>query len=134
MARISSYVGDLVSGNGSWNVGYLKNLLSNDICIKICSEVPPISNNISDRVVWGNQSNGMFSVRSAYCYKITNMPTLPIFKLNWNIDVPDRVNILVWLMAHDRVPARELCNTWFSGFAWCEHCPSFVESSLHFFS
>lgn len=131
MNKISDKVGDLVLGNGSWNMSYLDNLMSKDLCLSLCSEIPPMENSSDDKIVWGLQSNGSFSVKSAYNYRINNSHRFPIFKLIWRLDVPERVKIFIWLLAHNRIPTRELCNTWFGGFAWCEICPSSVESSLH---
>lgn len=39
---VSSRVADLVDESGYWNTNYLKNIVSNDVLLKICSELPLI--------------------------------------------------------------------------------------------
>ena len=133
MNRLSDKVEDLTLNNGNWNMNYLESLLSKDLCLSVSTEVPPNHNNSDDKVVWGLQSNGCFSVKSDYIHKINKFPKIPIFKIIWQLAVPERVKILIWLLVHNRIPNRELCNTWFGGYAWCDICPSLVESSLHVF-
>lgn len=132
MADLSSYVRDLIVEE-CWNIDYLKNLINNDLCFKICFEVPLVFSNSKDKVVWMPQSNGEFFVKSSYDCRFKQTPNVPIFKQLWRIDVPERVKVLVWQMIHNSVSTRELCSAWFGGYAWCEHCPSIVESAIHVF-
>ena len=133
MSACLCHVEDLVSSNGGWNMDHLKNLLPNDMCLRICSEIPPRNSSGVDKVLWKLQSNGEFSVKIAYFFRIKNMPKMPIFPIILKLDVPERVKTLILMLAHNRVPTKELCNTWFGGYAWCEHCSDVVESALHVF-
>lgn len=119
--------------NGLWKSDYLKNLVDNNLCLLVNSKIAPDLHNNSDKIVWNLQSNGEFSVKSGYGCKNQEYPIDPIFMRVWNVDVPERVKVFIWLIAHNRVLTWELCNNWFGGYAWCHQCLSIVGSSSHVF-
>lgn len=100
-------------------------------CVKINFEIAPDFLNDSDKIIWNLQSNGNFSVKSAYNCRNNVYPVSPIFVQVWKLDVRERVKVLIWLMAHNKFITRELCNSWFGGYVRCHNCPSIVESSSH---
>lgn len=51
--------------DGDWNWGRLQQYFSKEICDKIKAIHPPVPGAI-DRVVWGANSQEMFSIKSCY--------------------------------------------------------------------
>lgn len=93
--------------------------------------LPPNASRMNDKICWGHESNGAFTVKSAYQCRMHNYPKVPIFRSIWKLNVPERVRIFVWKLAHERLLTREIGNRWWDGVAHCPVCLNAVESATH---
>lgn len=110
-------VKELVREDGHWDRDYLKNIFDPNVCLKIFYEVAPTNNSGRDQIIWKHQSNGAYSIKSAYSCK--------------NKVYPIDLRVFIWLIAHNRILTRQLCSNWFGGHAWCHECPAIVENFVH---
>lgn len=59
------------------------------------------------------KENGEFSIKNAYDMISKRHPTNVIFKIIWKLNVPERVRIFIWQIAHYRIHTRDWCSRWF---------------------
>ncbi|GAU37348.1 hypothetical protein TSUD_395300 [Trifolium subterraneum] len=99
----------------AWNIAKVRNLFSKDVAEKIL-ETPLVSSVREDKVVWEEERNGCYSVKSGYKlamrYIIEDVSRLVLdcWKGEWNVlsivlnessDTVGRVAMLIWCIWHN---------------------------------
>jgi hypothetical protein len=60
-----------------------------------------------DNIIWLYESSGKFSIQSLYAI-VNNREGMPIYtSVMWNISVPSRVYIFLWLLANNKTLTRD---------------------------
>ncbi|CAN1125966.1 Putative ribonuclease H protein At1g65750 [Linum perenne] len=95
---------------------------------------PPIAGAGEDKITWGLERDGRFSIRSAYLL-ITEEESAaldPIWRLIWRWKGPQRIRQFLWLVAHNRLLTNsERHRRHLAEFGSCQVCPGHEESVLH---
>ncbi|CAN1123467.1 Putative ribonuclease H protein At1g65750 [Linum perenne] len=127
-------VNAFVSSLGEWNWSLFENFLSRDGCLQVAGMSPPIAGAGEDRITWGLERDGRFSIRSAYLL-ITEKESAaldPIWRLIWRWKGPQRIRQFLWLVAHNRLLTNsERHRRHLAEFGSCQVCPGHEESVLH---
>ncbi|CAN1788863.1 Putative ribonuclease H protein At1g65750 [Linum perenne] len=127
-------VNAFVSSLGEWNWSLFENFLSRDGCLQVAGMSPPIAGAGEDRITWGLERDGRFSIRSAYLL-ITEEESAaldPIWRLIWRWKGPQRIRQFLWLVAHNRLLTNsERHRRHLAEFGSCQVCPGHEESVLH---
>lgn len=60
-----------------------------------------------DNIMWAFSSTGTYRVQSLYAI-ITHRGVLPVYTPTiWKLNIPPRVQFVVWLLANNRLPTRD---------------------------
>ncbi|CAN1188712.1 Putative ribonuclease H protein At1g65750 [Linum perenne] len=95
---------------------------------------PPSADSGEDTWVWGCESNGRFSIRSAYnlVNQLVNSRPLVDWKVIWRWDGPNKVKHFLWLSAHGKILTNEeRVRRKMTQNADCPRCSDVGESVLH---
>ncbi|CAN1800039.1 Putative ribonuclease H protein At1g65750 [Linum perenne] len=102
-------VADCCNPDGTWNLSFLhETLLPSSIPLVIGMQ-PPNSSSGVDRLVWGLEDKGIFSIRTAYLHlKDINTGDEGFdWRLAWRWRGPNRIKHFIWLACHDRILTNE---------------------------
>ncbi|XP_058774671.1 uncharacterized protein LOC131648950 [Vicia villosa] len=94
-----------------WNMELLRDLFDYTT-IEDIIQVPLVEEVTEDRLVWKEEENGCYSVRSGYRMwrnmrgKSGNSEVPRIWSNVWGIKAPPRVKHLIWRICHDCLPTR----------------------------
>ncbi|CAN1131281.1 Putative ribonuclease H protein At1g65750 [Linum perenne] len=127
-------VSDCCNLDGTWNMDLLHaNLLPSAIPLVIGMQ-PPKSTSGTDRLVWGLEDNGVFSVKTAYLIlKDLNTDGGDYdWRLAWRWKGPNRIKHFIWLVCHNRILTNEERNRrHLTNQVVCPRCSIHSESLSH---
>ncbi|CAN1799141.1 Putative ribonuclease H protein At1g65750 [Linum perenne] len=127
-------VNAIVSPHGEWNWPLFDNFLSRDGCLQVAGMSPPIAGAGEDKITWGLERDGRFSIRSAYLLVTEEESAAldPIWRLIWRWKGPQRIRQFLWLVAHNRLLTNsERHRRHLAEIGSCQVCPGHEESVLH---
>ena len=136
-----SFVHELIDNDrGYWKEGLVKEIFlpcdaETILSIPLCRSWP------DDKLIWHYNSNGKFSVKSAYHLGIqysTLMNGGPSkadpkgWKKVWSLNIPSRIRIFAWRLSHGAIPTKENLVKWISSFNMgCVVCNHYLEYEVH---
>ncbi|XVF12326.1 hypothetical protein REPUB_Repub08aG0106800 [Reevesia pubescens] len=86
----------------------------------------------SDKTIWSAESNGCFSVKSAYGFSLDDPAAVFDWKKIWKLDASPRVKHFLWLVCHNRLLTKEACFTrHIVNSSLCPRCHGAAEDLLH---
>ncbi|CAN1845257.1 Putative ribonuclease H protein At1g65750 [Linum perenne] len=131
---IDDVVADYVTVDGNWDLDRLQLLLQNDMISEIAAMLPPRPDRGEDSWVWGLESNGKFSIRSAYeliCKPENIWPEVD-WKLIWKWKGPSSIQQFLWLVSHERLLTNcERNRRQLTTNSNCPRCRAEEETILH---
>ncbi|KAK7269712.1 hypothetical protein RIF29_22446 [Crotalaria pallida] len=114
----------------------LYSVIPDEVKSLICSIPVPVFQSCPDQVIWGGNSNGLYSIADAYVWlgSIYKGWTVLTESANWvwKLHIPAKLQWFSWLMAHNALPTnlfrlnRGLCSS-----SACTRCSGGDESVLH---
>ncbi|GAU20296.1 hypothetical protein TSUD_337770 [Trifolium subterraneum] len=133
-------VRDLLHDNyKAWNIVKVRNLFSRDVAEKIL-ETPLVSSVREDKVVWDEERNGCYSVKSGYklvmCYLIGSDKYHVMGNWNdiWKAQAPHKARHLLWHLCRGCLPTRSrLLERRVECTLNCHVCDEEIEDELHIF-
>nr|XP_048336943.1 uncharacterized protein LOC107411956 [Ziziphus jujuba var. spinosa] len=82
-----------------------KPIPSHDSATNEWGMIPYTNRNLEDRLIWIGNSNGRFSVKSAYKLEFEkNIPESPWWKHLWSSKLHERLKIFMWRLANKSLP------------------------------
>ncbi|KAK7257213.1 hypothetical protein RIF29_31017 [Crotalaria pallida] len=122
--------------NGSWNWDFIRPFLDPPTCYSIAAVPAPLTNGDPDKPVWSCNSDGTFSISSAY--SLLDGPSLDDFmdplipKLIWNWNGPERMKLFLWKVLHGRLLTNdERCRRGMIDDPLCPRCKAAPETLTH---
>ncbi|GAU35928.1 hypothetical protein TSUD_69610 [Trifolium subterraneum] len=133
-------VRDLLHENyKAWNIAKVRNLFSKDVAEKIL-ETPLVSSVREDKVVWEEERDGCYSVKSGYklamCYIIGSDKHHVVGNWNdiWKAQAPHKARHLLWRLCRGCLPTRaRLLERRVECTLNCPVCDEEIEDELHIF-
>ncbi|GAU51241.1 hypothetical protein TSUD_412390 [Trifolium subterraneum] len=133
-------VRDLLHDNyKAWNIAKVRNLFSKDVAEKIL-EIPLVSSVREDKVVWEEERNGCYSVKSGYKLVMRYIIGSDKYHVvgNWNgvwkAQAPHKASHLLWRLCRGCLPTRSrLLERRVECTLNCPVCDEEVEDELHIF-
>ncbi|GAU11220.1 hypothetical protein TSUD_342100 [Trifolium subterraneum] len=133
-------VRDLLHDNyKAWNIAKVRNLFSKDVAEKIL-ETPLVSSVREDKVVWEEERNGCYSVKSGYKLAMRYIIGSDKYHVvgNWNgiwkAQAPHKARHLLWRLCRGCLPTRSrLLERQVECTLNCPVCDEEVEDELHIF-
>ncbi|KAL5792898.1 hypothetical protein ACOSP7_001492 [Xanthoceras sorbifolium] len=121
--KVSSF-----NDNGSWYVSRLRAVVPWDIIQRIISIQANEIGEGEDCLIWGNGSEGSFTVKSAYnsFFKV-NLSDHWKFDFVWKAKIPPKIQCFLWLVAHGKIITnvqRSIFDADFRLYPW-PHIPIF---------
>ncbi|CAN1168444.1 Putative ribonuclease H protein At1g65750 [Linum perenne] len=102
--NIDDSVADFVDENGSWDLQKLTPLLQPEGLNMVAGSSPPVAGSGEDDWCWGGESNGHFSIKSAYELLRSNVQAADtLWDKIWRWKGPARVNHFLWLAAQNKL-------------------------------
>ncbi|KAH9666802.1 putative ribonuclease H protein [Citrus sinensis] len=131
---INATVSEFTNGQGGWNWSSFEHLLPHYTLMQIASVMPPRPHFGSDKIYWGLDPSGMFTVRSAYaslCYHHLADHDR-IWKLPWSWKGPQSIRLFLWQLMHGKLKTHvELARRHINAPEGCDRCGGAVEDILH---
>ncbi|CAN1786746.1 Putative ribonuclease H protein At1g65750 [Linum perenne] len=125
---------DCCNPDGTWNLTFLHEvLLPNSIPLVIGMQ-PPKSSSGEDRLVWGLEDKGIFSIKTAYLLlkDINTGEEEYDWRLAWRWRGPNRIKHFIWLACHNRILTNEERNRrHLTNQVVCPRCSIHSESLSH---
>ncbi|CAL8993496.1 unnamed protein product [Prunus brigantina] len=96
--RVSLNLDERVSDfiiNNNWDKRKLSQVIDDDLTEKILS-IPLPRTNLQDKLIWGPNPNGSFTIKSAYNLQFQDQPSHPragLLKKVWKLNIPPKVKI-----------------------------------------
>ncbi|CAN1839814.1 Putative ribonuclease H protein At1g65750 [Linum perenne] len=109
-------------------------LLTRDAIDVVAGMSPPRADKGEDDWVWGLESSGLFSVKTAYnlICETESRPTSSWWKAVWKWNGPNRIRHFLWLAVRDKLLTNDVrCRRGFCPDAVCNCCGSGNETILH---
>ncbi|GAU45740.1 hypothetical protein TSUD_77650 [Trifolium subterraneum] len=133
-------VRDLLHDNyKAWNIVKVRNLFSRDVAKKIL-ETPLVSSVREDKVVWDEERNGCYSVKSGYKLAMRYLIGSDKYHVmgNWNgiwkAQAPHKARHLLWRLCRGCLPTRSrLLERRVECTLNCPVCDEEIEDELHIF-
>ncbi|GAU43244.1 hypothetical protein TSUD_241350 [Trifolium subterraneum] len=133
-------VRDLLHENyKAWNIGMVRNLFSKDVAEKIL-ETPLVSSVREDKVVWEEERNECYSVKSGYKLAMRYIIGSDKYHVmgNWNgiwkAQAPHKARHLLWRLCRGCLPTRSrLLERRVECTLNCPVCDEEIEDELHIF-
>ncbi|GAU21365.1 hypothetical protein TSUD_189520 [Trifolium subterraneum] len=133
-------VRDLLHDNyKAWNIVKVRNLFSRDVAEKIL-ETPLVSSVREDKVVWDEERNGCYSVKSGYKLVMRYLIGSDKYHVlgNWNgiwkAQAPHKARHLLWRLCRGCLPTRSrLLERRVECTLNCPVCDEEIEDELHIF-
>ncbi|CAN1777551.1 Putative ribonuclease H protein At1g65750 [Linum perenne] len=132
--EIEAAVCEFTIESGNWDAEKLRRFLNDDMIGEIMGMLPPNSGRGEDSWVWSGESNGRFSIRSAY--DLIVKPSNPNLDAHWDLvwkwKGPARIKHFLWLVMHDRLLTNlERKRRHLSTDSRCSKCGNPEESVTH---
>ncbi|CAN1129315.1 Putative ribonuclease H protein At1g65750 [Linum perenne] len=125
---------NFIDADGEWDILRRRHHLDEDAIQEIVGMLPPSAERGADSWNWGCESNGKFSIRSAYdiITKPVNHKPEMVWDLVWKWSGPSRVQHFLWLVAHEKLLTNlERKRLHIAAEASCRRCAGRDESNLH---
>ncbi|CAN1188821.1 Putative ribonuclease H protein At1g65750 [Linum perenne] len=125
---------DVVTASGDWDFERLRRHLAVETINQITDVTPPSADSGDDTWVWGCESDGKFSIRTAYNLVNQSVSARPPvdWKLIWKWDGPNKVKHFLWLVAHGKILTNEeRVRRKMTTIADCPRCSGVGESVMH---
>ncbi|CAN1810690.1 Putative ribonuclease H protein At1g65750 [Linum perenne] len=122
------------TAGGEWNFDKMRRHLAEELILQIAAMSPPNAANGDDTWVWGCESNGKFSINSAYdlITRPVNPRPLVDWKRIWQWVGPNRVKHFLWLASHGKLLTNaERMRRHMAVNGDCHRCLGIEESVLH---
>ncbi|GAU43245.1 hypothetical protein TSUD_241360 [Trifolium subterraneum] len=123
----------------AWNIAKVRNLFSNDVAEKIL-ETPLVRSVREDKVVWEEERNGCYSVKSGYKLAMRYIIGSDKYHVvgNWNgiwkAQAPHKARHLLWRLCRGCLPTRSrLLERRVECTLNCPVCDEEIEDELHIF-
>ncbi|CAN1792135.1 Putative ribonuclease H protein At1g65750 [Linum perenne] len=131
---IDATISEFVTGDGSWDLPRIRRYVDEDTIKEIIGMLPPSMDRGEDSWVWGYESIGKFSIRSAY--ELVVRPSNPrpeaAWDRIWNWGGPSRIQFFPWLVSHEMLLTNlERKRRHMSQDSSCPRCGHSEESILH---
>ncbi|CAN1779457.1 Putative ribonuclease H protein At1g65750 [Linum perenne] len=125
-------VAEVVTSERCWDFAKLQPLLSTEAIDLIAGMTPPAPDRGEDQWVWGLDSKGKFTIKSAYNLLRSDNPTSDRWSQVWSWRGPNRVRFFLWLAFQDKLltNAQRLRRN-LSSDATCSTCQDPNEDVLH---
>ncbi|KAL9437050.1 hypothetical protein AB3S75_022984 [Citrus x aurantiifolia] len=131
---INAPVCDFTNENGGWNWSKFEHLLSHYTLMQIASIMPPAPHLGVDKIFWGFDPRGMFTVRSAYdslCHHHFAAHDRN-WKIPWSWKGPQSIRLFLWQIMHGKLKTHdELARRHIHAPLECDRCGGAVEDILH---
>ncbi|KAG7579199.1 hypothetical protein ISN45_Aa03g033600 [Arabidopsis thaliana x Arabidopsis arenosa] len=134
--RENELVKSLWQDSVGWKLDRITPFTSNDTRLRLGALVVDSVTGAKDRVSWGENSEGKFTVRSAYQLVSRDENPRPdmekFWARVWRVVAPERVRVFLWLVGNQAVMSnaerfrRHLCDS-----SICQVCKSGEEDTLH---
>ncbi|CAN1188831.1 Putative ribonuclease H protein At1g65750 [Linum perenne] len=127
-------VSDCCNSDGTWNMDLLHATLLPSAIPLVVGMQPPKLTSGADRLVWGLEENGVFSIKTAYLIlKDLNMDGGDYdWRLAWRWKGPNRIKHFIWLVFHNRILTNEERNRrHLTNQVVCPRCSIHSESLSH---
>lgn len=131
---VNATVSDFVTENGDWRWMSFEHLLPGSILMKIASILPPASRLGPDRMYWGLNPKGIFTVRSAYDFLShhTHACIDQVWQLPWAWKGPHSIRLFIWQLLHGKLKTNsELSRRHIPISDVCIRCGGSTEDILH---
>ncbi|CAN1147354.1 Putative ribonuclease H protein At1g65750 [Linum perenne] len=119
---------------GDWDLARIRDLLPPAAVNSVAGMTPPNDSLGEDAWSWGGESNGKFTIRSAYnlITGSSSPPTGTDWKKVWNWRGPNKIRLFLWLASHNKLLTNEeRRRRHLAGDDSCPRCPGRCESSTH---
>ncbi|CAN1849082.1 Putative ribonuclease H protein At1g65750 [Linum perenne] len=129
-APVCRFVNDL----GEWDLDRIRLVLPDEVVQQITGILPPSADKGEDSWYWGEEPNGMFSIRSAYCLILQSdrQPLAVDWKKVWRWVGPSRVQHFLWLAMHNKLMTNlERTRRHLTSNSLCPRCSNHDESVSH---
>ncbi|CAN1126818.1 Putative ribonuclease H protein At1g65750 [Linum perenne] len=125
-------VADLVTSEGSWDFSKLQTILPAEAIDMIAGMSTPAPERGEDQWVWGMDSKGQFTIKSAYNLLRSNQSSSDRWSSVWFWRGPNKVRFFLWLAFQEKLltNAQRLRRN-LSSDASCSHCLNPNEDVLH---
>ena len=113
----------MVTSSGDWDWQKLETCLPPSIVVKFLAVPPPTSELGPDSLMWPGESNGSFSVKSAYKLRqVCRFDDEMIWSSIWKFRVSERVKSFIWLAFHGRLNTNARRARWSHCNQGCQFC------------
>lgn len=133
--NLNARVADFIQ-NQAWQRDKLLLVIDEDILDQILSIPLPLSP-LHDKLVWGPNPNGKFSIKSAYNLQLQDEPShprTPLLKKMWNLNLPPKVKLFAWLRIRKRLQVRSHLYKYIPNInPECPLCKNHLETINHLF-
>ncbi|CAL2254759.1 unnamed protein product [Prunus armeniaca] len=130
-ARVANFI-----QNQAWQRDKLLQVIDEDILDQILSIPLPLSP-LHDKLVWGPNPNGKFSIKSAYNLQLQDEPShprTPLLKKMWNLNLPPKVKLFAWLRIRKRLQVQSHLYKYIPNInPECPLCKNHLETINHLF-
>jgi hypothetical protein len=87
-----------------WNLAFLSRHFSSETLHQITKIPVNFGQRGNDKIIWGETSNGHFSVKSAYLLLMQeDIPPRYDWKIIWKLPVPAKLKTFCWLVSHHKL-------------------------------
>ncbi|CAN1178992.1 Putative ribonuclease H protein At1g65750 [Linum perenne] len=125
-------VAGFVNNEGGWDFERLQTLLPAEAIDLITGMTPPTSDRGEDQWVWGLDSKGKFTIKSAYNMLQNSNPLNNQWSSVWCWRGPNRVRFFLWLAFQDKLLTNnQRARRNLSTDASCATCQCPIEDVLH---
>lgn len=119
-----------------WRLDQIAPFVSVNKRLELCAVVVDKVTGAKDRLAWGENPDGEFTVKSAYALITRDDSPRPnvecFFNRVWRVVAPERVKVFLWLVGNQAIMSnaeryrRHLCDS-----NICQVCKGAVETTLH---
>lgn len=123
--------------NGDWALHRIATHLPDDVQRAIYDiHIPPHTNaELQDCWAWNGDQRGVYTASSGYKWLLNNTRVLPQnqdWRWIWKTCAPEKVQLLLWMIAHEILPTNELrFKRGIAQHAECQRCSTNCEGTLH---
>ncbi|CAN1830979.1 Putative ribonuclease H protein At1g65750 [Linum perenne] len=132
--RLDECVADYASPDGEWDYDKLALLLPDDAIKLVIGISPPNADRGDDQWTWGEERNGLFSIKSAYriICKLENSKLEDPWLSVWKWGGPNRIKFFLWLVVQEKIMTNSVrLRRHFTTDESCDSCPGRAETVLH---
>ncbi|KAL5780992.1 hypothetical protein ACOSP7_006021 [Xanthoceras sorbifolium] len=128
--KVSCYI-----ENGCWSMVKLRDAIPWNIIQRIMGIQVDTTGEVEDCMIWGNDSEGSFTIKSAYnSFFDKGLGDQWKFDIVWKIRVPPKIQCFLWLVAHGKILTNEQrAIRGIVGDSNCPRCENGCENLEHLF-